>query len=167
MNVDRSHPGEMREDHRIAVELQIVTRPVAFVAAHHRREGRHLAPTHQQIGRAHIAEQAGVAADVGVVKRVAEQARRQGGADHRDQPVMPGKIDRLVARPEPGAMLLRPRETGPHEEHGLAGAASARHRLRIHFGPEHRPVIVREPCIDTAGKTHIDRQILAKIGHPA
>ena len=167
VHINSGHPGEMREHLRVLVDLQVVARAVALMGAHHRRERPHLGPAHDELRRAHIAEEARIAADVRVVIGIAEKPRRQRARDHRHEPVVAGEIDRLIPAPKQGTMLLDAREPGAHEEQGLAGLAAARHRARIHLGPERRPGIVHQLGIDAIGELHIDRQVFAEIGHPA
>ena len=89
----------MREHLRVLVDLQVVARAVALMGAHDRREGAHLGPAHDELRRAHIAEEARVAADIRVVIGVAEKPRRERAGDHRHEPVVAGEVDRLIAAP--------------------------------------------------------------------
>ena len=157
----------MREDFRVLVDLQVVARAVALMGAHHRRERPHFGPAHDELRRAHIAEEACIAANVRMVIGIAEQSRRKRARDHRHEPVVTAEIDRLIPAPQQGTMLLDAREPGAHEEQGIAGLAPARHGARVHFGPERRPRIVHQLRIDSVGELHIDRQIFSEIGHPA
>ena len=167
VHINPRHPGEMREHLRVLVDLQVVARAVALMGAHDGREGPHLGPAHDELRRADIAEEARIAADIRVVIGVAEEPRRQRARDHRHEPVVAGEIDRLVAAPQQGTMLLDAGEAGAHEEQGLAGLAPALDRAGIHLGPERRPGIVHQLGIDAVGELHVDRQIFAEIGHPA
>ena len=162
-----AHGDEVVEDLGAAVDLEVFVRAVAFVAAHHRREGAEFGPAHQQLGRAHIAEQAGVAADVAVVIGVADQPGRQRGADHRSDAVVAGEVDRLVARPQQGAVPPDVGEPCAHEEHNVAGAPARCHRARVDLRPDRRPSVVHHHAVDAVGKHHVGREIFAEIGHPA
>jgi len=76
-------PSEAGEQFVGRVDLQIVVRPIALVGAHHRRERGHFAPTHDELGRAHLAAQRRVAAAIGVAVGIADQPGRQRRRDHR------------------------------------------------------------------------------------
>jgi hypothetical protein len=67
----------MGEHLGILVDLHVLGRPIAFMRAHNRREDRHFRPAHRKLGRTDIAKKARIAADIGVVVGISEQAGRQ------------------------------------------------------------------------------------------
>ena len=73
-DIDCRHAGEMGENRFILIDLQIVTRAVALMGAHDRREGGHLRPAHDKFRGADIAEQAGVTTNIGMVIGIAHEA---------------------------------------------------------------------------------------------
>ncbi|MNH31680.1 hypothetical protein D3C79_920680 [compost metagenome] len=80
---------------------------------------------------------------------------------------MAAEIDRLVTRPEQRALRLHPAVPGAHEEQRIPRAPGRGNGAGIDLGPAHRPGIVFEHGVGTAGQLDIDRQVLAKVRHPA
>ncbi len=101
-----------------------------------------------------------------MVIRVADQPRRERGADHCADTVVAREVHRLVAGPEQRTEAARAREPGPHEEDRVPCAAARRYRACVHLRPQGRPGVVRQHAVAPVGKPHVDRQILAEVGHP-
>src|ERR1700761_3436187 len=80
---------------------------------------------------------------------------------------MAGEVNRLIASPEQRTMRLNAAEPCPHEENDLTGAAAFLDRPRVDSGPQNGPRIVSQHSIQAGSQTHVDRQILPEVSHPA